>query len=67
MTEFHERDTTIQHLRLADGRGYLRLTHRPSGLFVDSYLSEEAVTHVASRLMKELKEKVQAMPGDNSP
>jgi hypothetical protein len=58
MSEFDENDVTIDHARLTGGGGYLRLTHRPSGLFVDADLNSEPVIKTKNVLMNDLREKV---------
>ncbi len=62
MTDFDENDVTIEHARLADRCGYLRLTHRPSGLFVDAELKSQPVVRTAQELMNTLREKALAWP-----
>jgi hypothetical protein len=57
MSHFDEDDVTIDHARLAGG-GYLRLTHRPSGLFVDADLNAEPIVRTKNALMNNLREKV---------
>jgi hypothetical protein len=58
MGEFNENDVTIDHFTLDDGRGYLRLTHRPSGLFVDARAGSVPIIKIKNSLLEELKEKV---------
>ena len=60
MTEFNETDVTIEHAKLADGRGYIRLTHRPTGLAVDAHATSLPVLRVKQQLMNRLREKVSA-------
>jgi hypothetical protein len=63
MTDFDENDVTLVHERLGGGRGYLRLTHRPTGLFVDAELKSEPVIQTMNLLMNNLKGKVLALRG----
>jgi hypothetical protein len=58
MNQFDEDDVIIDHARLAGGGGYLRLTHRPSGLFVDADLNSEPVIRTKNALMNNLRQKV---------
>ncbi len=58
MSGFDENDVTIYHARLIGGRGYLRLTHRPSALFVDADLNSEPVLKTRDALMHDLRDKV---------
>jgi hypothetical protein len=60
MSDFNENDVSLQHERLADRSGYLRLTHLPSGLFVDAYLTSQPVLRVKIELMEALRQKVLA-------
>ncbi len=60
MSEFNEHDILLQHERLADRSGYLRLIHRPSGLFVDAHLTSQPVLKVKHELMEALRQKVLA-------
>ena len=60
MSEFNENDITLQHERLAGRSGYLRLIHRPSGLFVDAHLTSQPVLKVKAELMDALRQKVLA-------
>ena len=60
MGEFNEKDVALQHERLADHSGYLRLIHRPSGLFVEAHLTSRPVLRIKHDLMCELREKVLA-------
>jgi hypothetical protein len=60
MIEFDENDISLQHERLADRSGYLRLTHLPSGLFVDAHLTSQPVLRVKNELMEALRQKVLA-------
>jgi hypothetical protein len=64
MTEFDENDVTIEHVKLARGVGSLRLTHRPTGLFVDAHLNSEPVIPKKHALMHDLREKFLALRGD---
>src|SRR5437879_3812639 len=43
MSRFDQNDVIIEHAKLVGGGGYLRLTHRPSGLFVDADLKSQPV------------------------
>jgi hypothetical protein len=65
MTEFNETDVTIEHLKLADGRGYLRFTHRPTGLAVDAHATSLPVIRVKQELMNRFREKVSAEVSGN--
>lgn len=58
MKTFSAADVTITHQKLSDGRGHLRLTHRPSGLSVDGDVTIEPVMRVAVGLMNQLRQKV---------
>lgn len=60
MTDFDENDVTIEHAKLADRGGYLRLTHRPSGLFVDAELKSQPVLKTKQELMGMLRRRVLA-------
>jgi hypothetical protein len=60
MKRFNEEDVTIEHAKLVRGGGYLRLTHRPSGLFVDADLKSESVIGKKNAMMKDLEERVLA-------
>jgi hypothetical protein len=60
MTEFDENDVTIEHAKLVDRSGYLRLTHRPSGLFVDAELKSQPVLKTMQELMGLLRRRVLA-------
>jgi protein subunit release factor A len=60
MSEFDEDDVVIEHARLADRSGYLRLTHRPSGLFVDAQLKSQPVLRTKQELMAVLRQRVLA-------
>jgi hypothetical protein len=60
MSEFNENDITLEHERLADRSGYLRLIHRPSGLFVAARLTSQPVLKVKEELMEALRKKVLA-------
>jgi hypothetical protein len=60
MTDFDENDVTIEHAKLVDRSGYLRLTHRPSGLFVDAELKSEPVLKTKQELMGMLRRRVLA-------
>ena len=60
MSEFSENDISLKHERLADRSGYLRLTHLPTGLFVDAHLTSEPVLKVKNELMEALRQKVLA-------
>jgi hypothetical protein len=66
MSEFDENDVTIEHTRLVGGCGYLRLTHRPSGLFVDADLKSGAVIRTKNALMNDLRERVLSPMQDRS-
>jgi hypothetical protein len=68
MGNFDENDVTIEHAKLADRSGYLRLTHRPSGLFVDVQLTSQPVLKAKQELMAALRRKVLAWlaQGDES-
>jgi hypothetical protein len=66
MNEFDENDVTIEHAKLVGGGGYLRLTHRPSGLFVDADLKSEPVIKTKNALMSDLRERVLAWMEDCS-
>jgi hypothetical protein len=50
----------LQHVRLADRSGYLRLIHRPSGLIVDAHLTSQPVLKVKHELMETLRQEVLA-------
>jgi hypothetical protein len=58
MSGFDERDITIEHAKLADRSGYLRLTHRPSGISVDGYLRSEPVLKIKNELLDTLRRMV---------
>ena len=58
MAGFQEKDVSVEHRKLVDGRGYLRVTHRPSGESVDGYTSSEPMLRTLNRLMEELAAKV---------
>jgi hypothetical protein len=60
MGDFDENDVTIEHVKLADRSGYLRLTHRPSGLFVDADLKTQPVLKTKQELMAALRQRVSA-------
>lgn len=60
MSDFDEDDVTIEHARLADRSGYLRLTHRPSGLSVDTHLKSQPVLRTKQELMATLRQRVLA-------
>lgn len=60
MSDFHEDDVTIEHTKLADRSGYLRLTHRPSGLVVDAHLKSQPVLRTRQELMTLLRQRVLA-------
>jgi hypothetical protein len=66
MRESFEHDVTILHQKLADGRGFLRLTHRPSQLYVESFLETQSVVDLSRGLMKKLKELVSCRWGGAS-
>jgi hypothetical protein len=63
MHKFDENDVTIQHERLADRSGFLRLIHRPSGLFVEAHLTSQPVLKVKRGLMDALIRKVLTQDG----
>ena len=63
MAKFHENDVTVEHLRLRDGRGHLKVTHRPSGQSVDGYTCSEPMLTTLNRLMEELEAKVEEETG----
>jgi hypothetical protein len=65
MSEFNENDIALQHDRLADRSGYLRLIHRPSGLFVEAHLTSQPVLKVKHELMDALRQKVLAQEPEN--
>jgi hypothetical protein len=58
MGHFDEADVTIEHARRVDRSGYLRITHRPSGLFVDAELRAQPVLKTKEELMAALRQKV---------
>ena len=58
MQDFHPSDVTILHENLGNGRGRLRLTHRPTGLFAEAYLGAQPVMDLFGCLMNELRAKV---------
>jgi len=58
MKNFDENDVSIEHAKLIDGSGYLRLTHRPSGLFVEARSTSTPVLKIKKTLMDELRGKV---------
>ncbi len=60
MRDFDESDVTIEHAKLADRSGYLRLTHRPSGLFVNANLTTQPVLKTKRELMAALRQRVLA-------
>lgn len=59
MAEFNDNEVAVEHLRLRDGRGYLKVTHRPSGQSVDGHTCSEPMLTTLGRLMEELRAKVQ--------
>ena len=58
MKNFDENDVSIEHAKLIDGGGYLRLTHRPSGLFVEARSTSTPILKIKKTLMDELRDKV---------
>lgn len=58
MKNFDENDVSIEHAKLIDGSGYLRLTHRPSGLFVEARSTSTPILKIKKTLMDELRGKV---------
>ena len=58
MKNFDEDDVSIEHAKLIGGGGYLRLTHRPSGLFVEARSTSTPVLKIKKTLMDELRDKV---------
>jgi hypothetical protein len=60
MKEFDENDVAMEHAKLVGGGGYLRLTHRPSGLSVDADLRSGPVISTMNALMSDLKQRVLA-------
>ncbi len=58
MKNFDENDVSIEHAKLIDGGGYLRLIHRPSGLFVEARSTSTPVLRIKKTLMNELRDKV---------
>jgi len=50
MKNFDENDVSIEHAKLIDGSGYLRLTHRPSGLFVEARSTSTPILKIKQRL-----------------
>jgi hypothetical protein len=60
MSDFDEGDVTIEHAKLADRSGYLRLIHRPSGLSVEAHLKSQPVLRTAQELMTLLRQRLLA-------
>jgi hypothetical protein len=58
MGHFDEADVTVVHEWRADRSGYLRITHRPIGLFVDAELRAQPVLKTKEELMAALRPKV---------
>ncbi len=58
MKNFDEDDVSIEHAKLIDGGGYLRLTHRPSGLSVEARSTSTPILKIKKTLMDELRGKV---------
>ncbi len=58
MKNFDENDVSIEHAKLIDGSGYLRLTHRPSGLSVEARSTSTPILKIKKTLMDELRGKV---------
>ncbi len=58
MKSFKTEDLQFQHLKFGRVRGALRLTHLPTGLFVESSLHSEPIVQVQKTLTDHLRSKV---------
>jgi hypothetical protein len=53
-------DFRMEHWRLMDGSGWLRVTHLPTGISRDAPSSGEPVKRIMNRLLAEVREEVQS-------
>ena len=64
MSSFREEDVQIIQTKLVDGRRFIQLVHRPTGLFAQGYATTEPLLDLKNRLFAELRGKVCAEEKD---